>query len=199
MTEKEYPPPDMNPPGTSSSDAYPPPYSAGYSEQQLYPPQPSGQPYPPQAYPPEQPYPTQQYAQQQPYPTQQYAQPPAYGADPQAYPQQQSSSNVAVVAYRQPTVAHHAVVTGAKPPNYIALSLINLLCCCWPLGIVGLVYSLKVDSEFNAGRLSEAQRASETARTVNYIGIGLGTVLIILYVVIIIVANVASAASSSSS
>jgi len=56
---------------------------------------------------------------------------------------------------------------------------------------------LQVDSEFNAGRYAEAQRASDTARTVNYVGLGLGTALIVLYVVIIIVANVAAASSSS--
>ena len=50
---------------------------------------------------------------------------------------------VVTAAVPQATVVHHAIV---KPPNYLALSLINLLCCCWPLGIVGLVYSLRVRS-----------------------------------------------------
>jgi len=69
MTEKDYPPSDINPPGASETGAYPPPYSdssAGYPEQ----------PYP------SQPYPDQQGYKPMPYPTQQYApQPPAYGAD----------------------------------------------------------------------------------------------------------------------
>ena len=77
MTEKGYPPSDINPPGTSETGAYPPPsYSgpstAGYSEQ------PAGKAYPysdQQRYQPK-PYPNQQYApQQQPYSTQ----PPADG------------------------------------------------------------------------------------------------------------------------
>ena len=46
-----------------------------------------------------------------------------------------------VTAPQTTTAVLHA---GPKPPNYIALSLVNLLCCCWPLGIVGLIYSLKV-------------------------------------------------------
>lgn len=50
-----------------------------------------------------------------------------------------------VVAAAAPTTTATAIVhTVAKPPNYLALSLLNLLCCCWPLGIVGLLYSLKV-------------------------------------------------------
>ena len=87
----------------------------------------------------------------------------------QAYPQQQQTSNVMVrgvlydvctaqcftleyitvcvlfqvVAYQPPVVAHHTVL-GVKPPNYIALSLVNFFFCCWPLGIIGLIYSLKV-------------------------------------------------------
>jgi len=60
------------------------------------------------------------------------------------------------------------------------------------------LYWLQVDSEYNSGRLAEAQRASDTARTVNYVGLGLGTALIVVYIVIIVVANVAAAASSSS-
>ena len=48
-----------------------------------------------------------------------------------------------VVACQPPVVAHHTVVR-VKPPNYIVLSLVNLLLCCWPLGIIGLIYSLKV-------------------------------------------------------
>lgn len=36
------------------------------------------------------------------------------------------------------------IVVPAKPNNYIGLSLFNLLCCFLPLGIVGLIYSMKV-------------------------------------------------------
>jgi len=59
-----------------------------------------------------------------------------------------------------------------------------------------IIVCFQVDSEFNAGRYAEAQRASETAKTVNYVGLGIGTALIVLYVVIIIIANVAAAASA---
>ena len=75
MTEKGYPPSDINPPGTSETGAYPHPYSgsstAGYSEQ------PAGQAYP------SQPYSDQEGYQPMPaYLNQQYApQPPAYGTD----------------------------------------------------------------------------------------------------------------------
>ena len=53
-----------------------------------------------------------------------------------------------VVATVQQPVTGVAYAT-VKPPNYIALSLINLLCCCWILGIVGLVYSLRVCNVLN--------------------------------------------------
>ena len=54
---------------------------------------------------------------------------------------------------------------------------------------------VQVDAEFNAGRYDEAKRASDSARSINYIGFGIGTFLIIFYVIIIIVANVVAASA----
>lgn len=152
---------------------------------QYPPPQPPEGAYPPaDAYPP-----PAQYPPSAPYPAYQ-SQPPPY--DP-GYGQQQQANTVVVAATAQaPQTIVHSMT---KPPNYIALSLINLLCCCWPLGIVGLIYSLKVDSEFAAGRYEEARQASDSARNINYVGIGIGTFLIIGYIIVIIVANVAAASS----
>ena len=32
----------------------------------------------------------------------------------------------------------------AKPRNYLALSIVNMLCCCFILGLIALVFSLQV-------------------------------------------------------
>ena len=48
-------------------------------------------------------------------------------------------------------------------------------------------YQLQVNSEYDSGQLAEALKASETAKIVNYVGLGIGTALIFLYIVIIAV------------
>lgn len=36
-----------------------------------------------------------------------------------------------------------------EPRNYLALSIVTLLCCCLPFGLVALIYSIKVWSEYS--------------------------------------------------
>lgn len=54
--------------------------------------------------------------------------------------------------------------TGARPPSYLALSILTTLCCCQVLGIVAIVYAAQVDSRWNAGDRAGAADASEKAR-----------------------------------
>lgn len=51
-----------------------------------------------------------------------------------------------------------------KPENYLVWSILATLLCCLPLGIAAIIYSTKVDSEWNAGRHNEAVKASEQAK-----------------------------------
>ncbi len=51
-----------------------------------------------------------------------------------------------------------------KPENYLAWSILSTLFCCLPLGIVAIVFSSKVDSEWNAGNHEEAIKASGQAK-----------------------------------
>ena len=57
-------------------------------------------------------------------------------------------------------------------------------------------YQLQVNSEYDSGRLAEALKASETAKIVNYVGLGIGTALIVLYIVIIVISSAVAAASA---
>lgn len=49
------------------------------------------------------------------------------------------------------------------PPTHLAWSIIAMILCCIPTGIVALVYSSKVSSRWSAGNFEGARRASESA------------------------------------
>ncbi|XP_077161294.1 synapse differentiation-inducing gene protein 1-like [Paroedura picta] len=72
-------------------------------------------------------------------------------------------------------------------PTYLALSIFNLLCCCFPLGIAALVCSLRVENATTVGDVDRASRSSHAARTLNIIGIVLGVMSIIIIIVIYVV------------
>lgn len=49
------------------------------------------------------------------------------------------------------------------PPTYLVWSIITMLLCCVPTGIVAIVYSSKVNSRFTSGDYEGAKKASENA------------------------------------
>lgn len=55
------------------------------------------------------------------------------------------------------------------PPSYLALSIISLICCCLPFGIISLIYSAQVRTVFNQGEYEKAEKYSKNAL---YWGIG---------------------------
>ena len=52
-----------------------------------------------------------------------------------------------------------------RPPNYLAVAIITTILCCLPAGIVSIVYSTKVNSEYDTGNYQAAERASKNAKT----------------------------------
>ncbi|XP_069081026.1 trafficking regulator of GLUT4 1-like [Pleurodeles waltl] len=69
-------------------------------------------------------------------------------------------------------------------PSYLALSIFNMLCCCFPLGVVALVCSLRVENAAGIGDTERASKASRTSRILNIVGIVLGVVFLILVIVL---------------
>ena len=51
-----------------------------------------------------------------------------------------------VTVAQQPTT--NIIALPARPSTYLALSLLNLICCCLPIGIAALIYSLRVQILF---------------------------------------------------
>ncbi|XP_068591406.1 synapse differentiation-inducing gene protein 1-like [Cebidichthys violaceus] len=168
------PPPEWAGEKSTMGHVPPPPYqdcpNPGYPQPgQGYPQPGQGYPQPGQGYPPQQ---------------QGYGLPPQYGGAGQQYPGQ---ATVTV----QPTVY---VTRGplANPVNdYLCYSIFTLLCCCLPLGIAALIYSISAREANHAGDQMSAERSSRTARTLNHVALGLGIGFLILSIVY--VAVVASA------
>ncbi|XP_041798776.1 synapse differentiation-inducing gene protein 1-like [Chelmon rostratus] len=127
------------------------------------------------------------------YPQQQqgYGAPPQYGGaayGQQPYPggQQYPAQNAVAV---QPTVY---VTRGplANPVNdYMCYSVFTMLCCCLPLGIAALIYSISAREANHMGDQMGAERSSRTARTLNHVALGIGIgvfILSIVYVVVVV-------------
>ncbi|KAM7382552.1 hypothetical protein PAMP_002278 [Pampus punctatissimus] len=182
-----------HPPGwtdekTSMGQAPPPPYSpyTGYPQPGPGYPQPGpGYPEPSPGYPP-QPgpgYPPQPGPGYPPQP-QGYAPMPQYGGA--GYGQQQYPGQPGVVNV-QPTVY---VSQGplANPVNdYLGYSIFTMLCCCLPLGIAALIYSIFTRDANHAGDQLKAERSSRTARTLNHVALGIGISVIILTIIRVVV------------
>jgi hypothetical protein len=69
------------------------------------------------------------------------------------------------------------------PRKYLVESILATIFCCLPVGIPGIVFSLKVESLWNAGAYAEAQEASRKARMWSSIALGIGLSIVALQLV----------------
>jgi O-antigen/teichoic acid export membrane protein len=60
---------------------------------------------------------------------------------------------------------------GENVPNYLALSILVTIFCCWPLGIPAIVYAAKVNGLVAQGDYEAARSASRTAKTLCIVNI----------------------------
>lgn len=51
-----------------------------------------------------------------------------------------------------------------QPKNYLVEAILVTIFCCQPFGIVSIVYASQVNSKYDAGDLTGAQRASSNAK-----------------------------------
>lgn len=54
-------------------------------------------------------------------------------------------------------------VNGNQPPTYIGWNILMTICCCLPLGLIGIVYGNMVTRRWMAGDTEGAKKASEIA------------------------------------
>jgi hypothetical protein len=67
--------------------------------------------------------------------------------------------------------------SGEKIPTYLWQSIVAIICCCLPAGVVSLVYAIKVDPAIQAGDISAAKEASKNAKMWFWISFGVGIVV----------------------
>ena len=66
--------------------------------------------------------------------------------------------------------------TPDRVPNYLIPAIISAL-CCFPLGIISIIFAAQVNGKVAAGDTTGALDASKKAKMFSYIFIGLGVVL----------------------
>jgi hypothetical protein len=69
-----------------------------------------------------------------------------------------------------------AAGTSNNVSNYLVLSIIATI-CCFPLGVIGLIFAAQVNGKVTAGDIAGAMDASKKAKLFSYIGLGLGILL----------------------
>jgi len=66
-----------------------------------------------------------------------------------------------------------------QPKNYLIESIFVTLCCCQPLGIVGIVFASQVNSKFSSGDYAGAVQASKEAKKWMTWGIIVGLIIMV--------------------
>lgn len=63
-----------------------------------------------------------------------------------------------------------------KPDNYLIWAILSIVLCCWPVGIVAVLYSTKVNKYWEQGKYDEARSASNSAKTWTIVSAVLGVI-----------------------
>ncbi len=75
---------------------------------------------------------------------------------------------------------------GIKPQTYLIFAILTTIFCCWPLGVVALVYAAQVDSKYYQGDLQTASRYSNNAKLWCWLSFGAIVILGALYLLIVL-------------
>ena len=73
-----------------------------------------------------------------------------------------------------------------RPQNYLIFCILSILFCCWPLAVVALIYSTKVNSNYDVGNYAESLEYSRKTRNWLITSAICGVVLMIFYVILLL-------------
>lgn len=86
-------------------------------------------------------------------------------------------------------------ISGGEPPNttpYLIASIAMTLCCCLPLGVVGIVFSALAMGDVNKGEYAAAEQKLKNAKLTLIIGLVLGLLVGIGWLLLNVVVAAAS-------
>ena len=84
--------------------------------------------------------------------------------------------------------------SAANVPDYMIWSILELLFCCVPFGIVGLVYAINANSAKQAGNMAQAMDNANKSKKFLLWGLGLWCVLVLIYIVMFVIIGVSGVA-----
>ena len=70
-------------------------------------------------------------------------------------------------------------------PSYLLQAILVTILCCWPAGIVSIVYAARVNGAVQRGDLVQARRLSRNARTWAWVSLWFGLAASAIYTVLI--------------
>lgn len=73
----------------------------------------------------------------------------------------------------------------ASVPNFLVPAIISIF-CCWPLGIVAVIFAAQVNGKVAAGDIAGANEAAKKAKLFSYIAIGIGLAVGVVYLLLTI-------------
>ena len=79
-----------------------------------------------------------------------------------------------------------AVVSETKVPDYLIWSIVSTFCCCAPIGIGAIIFSLRARQQQKANDIASAQTSAKYALWFLIAAVVLGFVFSLIYVIVML-------------